>query len=156
MVWKYNMNCKILWSFYAFINFTGGLVVQAVRRSPSTTGVWSLGLCYSMWVSWWMNWGLGRFSSGLLPFSPYHKFHSTISPHSSHPYRFISSALVMVRQAWSASTLATHWLIIWGFIASHPSARPCVGHELRIFILFFIIISRHSLRAPMTWDVDAP
>ena len=41
-------------------------------------------------------------------------FHSTISPHSSHPFRFISSALVMVSQAWSAGTLATHGPIISG------------------------------------------
>ena len=33
---------------------------------------------------------------------------------SSHPFRFISSALVMVRQAWSAGTLATHGPIISG------------------------------------------
>ena len=70
--------------------------------------------------------GSGQVFRGVSPIFPYHKFHSTISPHSSHPFRSISSALVMVRQAWSAGTLATH--------ASHPSTRPCVGHELRIFI----------------------
>ena len=48
-----------------------------------------------------------RFSRGF-----YHKFHSTISPYSPHPFRFISSALVMVRQAWSAGTLATYGPII--------------------------------------------
>ena len=77
--------------------------------------------------------GSGQVFLGVSPIFPYHKFHSTISPHSSHPFCFISSALVMVHQAWSASTLATHGPIIWGFIASHPSTRPCVGHELRIF-----------------------
>ena len=51
---------------------------------------------------------------GVSPVFPYHKFHSTISPHSSHPFRSISSALVMVRQAWSAGTLATHGPIISG------------------------------------------
>ena len=71
---------------------------------------------------------------GVSPGFPCHKFHSSISPHSSHSFSFISSALVMVCQAWSASTLATHGPIIWGFIASHSSTRPCVGHELRIFI----------------------
>ena len=50
--------------------------------------------------------------SWVSPVFPYHKFHSTISPHSSHPFRFISSALVMVRQVWSAGTLATHRPII--------------------------------------------
>ena len=34
--------------------------------------------------------------------------------HSSHPFRFISSALVMVRQAWSAGTFAIHGPIISG------------------------------------------
>ena len=42
------------------------------------------------------------------------RFHSTISPYSSHPFRFISSALVMVHKAWLAGTLATHGPIILG------------------------------------------
>ena len=58
--------------------------------------------------------GSGQVFHGVSPVSPYHKFHSTISPHSSHPFRFISSALVMVRQAWSAGTLPTHGSIIQG------------------------------------------
>ena len=52
--------------------------------------------------------GSGKVFLGVSPIFPYHKFHSTISPHSSHPFRFISSALVMVRQAWSVGTLAIH------------------------------------------------
>ena len=114
-----------------------GLVAQAVRRSPPTAALGSRGRVSvtpcgfrggrnGVWV------GFSRVS----PVFPYHKFHSTISPHSSHPFRFISSALVMVRQALSAGTLATHGPIIWGFITSHLSTRPCVGHELRIFIYF--------------------
>ena len=47
------------------------------------------------------------FSRGFSRF-PYHKFNSTISPHSSHPFRFLSSALVMVLQAWSAGTFDIH------------------------------------------------
>ena len=97
----------------------GGLVAQAVRRSPPTTGVPSSHLGPSMWVSWWTKRGLGRFFTGfgqdfhgVSPVFPYQKFHSTLSPHSSHPFRFISSALVMVHQAWSAGTLATHGPII--------------------------------------------
>ena len=58
--------------------------------------------------------GSGQVFHGVSPVFPYHKFHSTISPPSSHPFSFISSALVMVRQAWSAGTLATHGPIIWG------------------------------------------
>ena len=58
--------------------------------------------------------GSGQVFHGVSPVFPYHKLHSTISPHSSHPFRLISSALVMVRQAWSAGTLATHGPIILG------------------------------------------
>ena len=54
------------------------------------------------------------FSRGFSHFPLPQQFHSTISPHSSHPFRFISSALAMVRQSWSAGTLATHGPIISG------------------------------------------
>ena len=97
----------------------GGLVAQAVRRSPPTAGDPSSRLGHSMWVSWWTKRGLGRFFSGFLPFSPTTNF---FSPHSSHPFRFISPALVMVRQAWSAGILATHGPILWGF--THLIPRP--------------------------------
>ena len=85
-------------------------MAQALRRSPPTAGVPSSRLGHSMWVSWWTKRGLGRF----LPFSPTTNF---IPPflHTHHiHFRFISSALVMVRQAWSAGTLATHEPIISG------------------------------------------
>ena len=90
----------------------GGFVAQAVRRSPPTAAVPNsrLGLSDSMWVSWWTKRELGRFFTGFLPFSP---TTNSISPHSSHPFRFIPSALVMVRQPWSAGTLAIHGPIIW-------------------------------------------
>ena len=58
--------------------------------------------------------GSGQVFHGVSPVFLYHKFHFSISPHPSHPFRFISSALVMVRQAWSAGTLATHGPIIQG------------------------------------------
>ena len=48
----------------------GGLVAQAVRRSPPTAGVRSSRLDPSMRVSWWTKRGLGRFFTGFLPFSP--------------------------------------------------------------------------------------
>ena len=83
-------------------------MAQAVRRSPPIAGVLSSRLGHAMWISWWTKRGLGRFFRGVSPVFPYHKSHSTISPRSSHPFRFCSSALVMVHQAWSASTLATH------------------------------------------------
>ena len=82
--------------FRGFFLNCSGLVAQAVRRSPPTAGVPSSRLGPSMWVSWWTKRGLGRFFSGFSRF-PYHKFHSTISALSFHPFRFISSALVMVR-----------------------------------------------------------
>ena len=91
-------------------------------------------LGHSVWVSWWTKRGLGRFFSGFPPFSP------TISPHSSHPFRFISFHQPLwwcIRRGRPASLLFTG-LKYRGFIASHPSTRPCVGHELRIFIYIHI------------------
>ena len=58
--------------------------------------------------------GSGYAFLGVSPVFPYHKFHFTISPHSSHQFRFISSGLVMVHQAWSAATLVIHGPIISG------------------------------------------
>ena len=46
----------------------GGLVAQAIRRSPPTARVPCSPLGHFMWVSWWMKRGLGRFISGFLPF----------------------------------------------------------------------------------------
>ena len=127
---KKNENVK----FKHKLIYFGGLVAQAVRRSPPTAGFPSSRLGHSMWVSWWTKRGLGKFSRGFsrfpLPQISFHHFSTLISS-----IRSISSALVMVRQAWSADTLAIHGPIIYrGFIASHPSTRLCVGHELRIFI----------------------
>ena len=85
-------------------------MAQAVRRSPPTAGVPSARLGPSIWVSWWTKRGLGRFFTGFLTFSPTTNFILPF-PHT-HPFRFISSALVMMRQAWSAGTLATHGPII--------------------------------------------
>ena len=56
-----------------------------------------------LWVLWCTKWCLGRFSSWFLPFSPATNF---ILPFFPHPFHFISSALAMVRQAWSAGILA--------------------------------------------------
>ena len=88
---------------------------------------------WKLFNSWWTKRGLGRFFTGFRPCSRTTNFIPPFTE-SSHSFHFISSAPVMVRQAWSASTLATHGPILWGFIASHPSTRSCVGHELRIFI----------------------
>ena len=81
-------------------------MAQAVRCSPPTAGVPRLSLGHSMWTKR----GLGRFFSGFLPFSPTTNF---IPPFlHTHLIHFISLALVMVCQAWSAGTLATHGPII--------------------------------------------
>ena len=88
---------------------TCGSVAQAFRRSPPTAGVPSSRLGHSMWVQSWTKQGLGRFFTGFLLFSP---TTNVIPPFlHTHPFRFISSALVMVRQA---GTLDTHGPIIQG------------------------------------------
>ena len=99
----------------------GGLVAQAVRRSPPTAGVPSSRLGHSLWVSWWTNRGLGGFSRGFSRFPlPQISFHHLSTLISSISFHFI--ALVMVRQAWSAGTLATHGLIFGA--SSHLIPRP--------------------------------
>ena len=74
-----------------------GSVTQAVSRSPTTAGVQSSRLGHSMWISWWTKRRLDSFFSGYPPFSPVTKFIPPF-PHT-HFINFISSALVMVRQA---------------------------------------------------------
>ena len=64
-------------------------MAQTDRRLLPTAGVLSLHLSHSMWISWWVKWSLGRFFLGVSPIFPYHKFHSIISPHSSHSFHFI-------------------------------------------------------------------
>ena len=69
---------------------------------------------------------------------PYHKFHSTIFPHSSHSFRFIppcdgASGVIWRHPCYSET-----------FIASHPSTRLCVGHELRIYSAYSKILSTGS------------
>ena len=122
--------------------FCGGLVAQAVRRSPPTPGVPSSRLGTSMWVSWWPKRGLGRFFSGFLPFSPTTNF---IPPFlHTHLIHFVSFHLPLWwcdRRGRPAPLLLTD-LLYRGFIASHPSTRPCVGHELRIFFLYSALLKK--------------
>ena len=106
-----------------YIQLKGGLVVQAVRRSPPTAGVPSLRLGDSMWVLWWTNFSQG-FSHFPLPQISFHHFSTLISSISFH---FISPC------DRASGVVGRHPCYSRGFIASHPSARPCVGHELRIF-----------------------
>ena len=74
--------------------------------------------------------GLRWFFSGFLPFC------STISPHSSHPFCFISSAPVMVRQAWSASTL---YYSLTFYIGASSYLIPCVGHVLNMLFIYLFM-----------------
>ena len=76
------------------------------------------------------------FSRGFSCFpQPQILFHHFFTLILSISFHFISSAPAMARQACSAGTFAIHWPSIYGFIASHPSTRPCVGHELSMLLL---------------------
>ena len=80
----------------------------------------------------WTNWSLGRFFFRVSPIFPCHRFHFTISPHSSH---FISSALCWcLRRNWPAAMLFTD-LQYRGFVAFRPSTRASVRHKLSITII---------------------
>ena len=110
-----------------------GLVAQAVSRSPPTTGVPSSRLGPSMWVSWWTKLSQGRFFSGFLPFSPTTNFIPPfLHTHLIHFASFHPPLSWCDRRGRPAPLLFTD-LQYRSFIASHPSTRPCVGHELRIF-----------------------
>ena len=85
----YIKKLKILWKLQEIMClWIGGLVAQAVRRSPPTAGVPSSCLGHSMWVSWWTKRGLGRFSWGFSRFPllqiSFHHFSTLISSISFH------------------------------------------------------------------------
>ena len=89
--------------------------------------------------SWWTKRGQGRFFSGFLPFSPTTNYIPPfLHPHLIHFVSFQQPLWWCVRRGRPAPLLFTD-LQSRGFIASHPSSRPCVGHKLRIFIYHFII-----------------
>ena len=75
---------------------------------------------------------------GVSPVFPYHNFHSTISPHSSHPFQSISSALVMVRHPCYSLTYNIG-------SSSHIIPRPDLVLETSwgyfIYFLLFLIIT---------------
>ena len=130
---------RCIMKFYSFQYYIaiGGLVAQAVRRSPPTAGVPSSRLGSSMRVSWWTKRGLGRFLSGFLPFSPTTNFIPPfLHTHFIHFVWFQQPLWWCVRRGRPAPLLFTD-LQYRGFIASHPSTRPCVGHELRIFFIYY-------------------
>ena len=119
---------------YTYILVVGGLVAQAVRRSPPTAGVPSSCLGPSMWVSWWTKRGLGRFFKGFsrfpLPKISFHHFSTLISSISFHFIRPYDGATGMVGRHPCYSRTYNMGA------SSHLIPRPdlCVGHELRIFI----------------------
>ena len=118
------------WQINRSIKNWRGPVTQAVSRLPPITGVPSLHLSHSMWVSYCTKQGLGR----VFPISPTTNFISPFLHLISSTlvsFNLISSAPIMVRQAWSADILAIHW----GLIASHSSTLPCVGHDLRLYYI---------------------
>ena len=93
----------------------------------------------SMWVSWWTKRGQGRFFSGFLPFSPTTNFIPPfLHTHLIHFVSFHQPLWWCFRRGQPAPLLFID-LQYRGFIASHPSTRPCVGHELRIFIFHSLI-----------------
>ena len=51
---------------------------------------------------------INTLSIGVFPVFPCHKFHSTISPHSSHSFSFISSSPVMLCQACRPTSFTVH------------------------------------------------
>ena len=109
------------------------------RLGAPTGGVPNSRLGPSMWVSWWTKRGLGRFFSGFLPFSPATNFISPfLHPHLIHFVSFHPPLWWCVRRGRPAPLLLMD-LCYRGFIASHPSTRPCVGHELRIFIYCMVV-----------------
>ena len=80
---------------------------------PPTAGATSSHLCHSMWA-WGTKPSQGRFS---LVF-PYHKFHSTIFPHSSHSFRFIrpcdsASGVVWWHPCYSQTSITSLICNIW-------------------------------------------
>ena len=79
-------------------------------------------------------WGFSCFP---LPQISFHHFSTLISS--------ISSALVMVRQAWSASTLATHGPIIWGLHRiSSLDLTLCWTRVEDIYLFYYLSIERFA------------
>ena len=98
-----------------------------------------------MWVSWWTKRGLGRFFSGFLPFFPATNFIPPfLHTHLIHLVSFHQPLWWCVRRGRPAPLLFTD-LQYRGFIASHPSTRPCVGNELRIFYFMCIYMKLYTL-----------
>ena len=78
-----------------------------------------------------MNQSLGRFFSGFLPLFLCHRFHSIISPHSSHSFhtRSYNGVSILVGRYHCYSQTFKYR----GFIISHPSAQSYVGRKLNYY-----------------------
>ena len=89
----------------------------------------------------------GRFFSGFSPVFPTTNFIPPLL--LTHLIHFISSAPVLVHQAWSDSILQLR-----GFIAYYSLTWPCVRQELRILNFFFNITSVSFMKInPLSPDV---
>ena len=88
-----------------------------------------------MWFSRWTKRGLRRFFSGFLPFSPTTNFIPTFLP--NHLIHFISTAPVMMWQAWSAGILAIYRPLIKGL--HRISSLDPVLCRTRVDIIYFIL-----------------
>ena len=84
---------------YSILNNVGPTVYEDHMKTKFAR------LGHSMWVCWWTKRVWVGFSQGFSLY-PLPQISIIISPHSSHPFRFIWSAPLMVRQAWSAGILA--------------------------------------------------
>ena len=100
-------------------------MAQAIRRSLPTAGVPSSRLGHSMWVPWWTKGVWVGFPRALYRFPPTTNFVPTF-PYI-HLIPFVSFHFIISCDS-AISDLRRR-----NFIAYHPSIRPCVGHELRMF-----------------------
>ena len=111
----------------------GDPMAHAISHSPLTAGLPISHLGHSIWVSWSTKRVWVRFSRDFL----YHKFHPTISPHSTYSSGLIYFSPVAVivrhRRDLPASLLFTD-LQFRSFIASRTSSRPCVKTRAEIQI----------------------
>ena len=116
----------------------GGLVAQAVRRSPPTAALGSRvrvsvtpcgfrGGRNGVWVGF--SWGFSRFP---LPEISFHHFSTLISSISFHFIRPCDGASGVIDRHPCYSQIFNKG----GFIVSHFSSRPCAGH----------LTSRHTTR----------
>ena len=110
-----------------------------VRCSPPIAEVPTSCVCHSMCVSWWTKRDLVRFFWRFFPFSRTTNF---IPPFlHTHLIHFVSfhQPLWWYDRRGRPVPLPFTDLQCRGSISSHPSTRPCVGHDLRMFWRYFLL-----------------